>query len=93
MNPVKALENHGQSIWLDFLARGFVSKGDLHHLPEFDRLEIGHFFTIYKELEPGKSVEGAHWVNRSEAEREIRISWQRARDADGSSELQPDPGV
>jgi hypothetical protein len=26
MNPVKALENHGQAIWLDFLARGFVAK-------------------------------------------------------------------
>src|SRR4029453_1065338 len=23
MNPVKALEQHGQSVWLDFLARGF----------------------------------------------------------------------
>ena len=34
---------------------------DLHHLPEFDRLEIEHFFLIYKELEPGKSVEGASW--------------------------------
>ena len=32
---------------------------DLHHLPEFDRLEIEHFFLIYKQLEPGKSVEGA----------------------------------
>src|ERR1700719_1230518 len=28
MTPVKALENHGQSVWLDFLARGFVAKGD-----------------------------------------------------------------
>ena len=26
MNPVKALENHGQAVWLDFLARGFVAK-------------------------------------------------------------------
>ncbi len=31
---------------------------DIHHLPEFDRLEIQHFFQIHKELEPGKSVEG-----------------------------------
>jgi hypothetical protein len=29
MNPVKALENHAQSVWLDFLARGFISKGEL----------------------------------------------------------------
>ncbi len=50
---------------------------DLRHLPEFDRLEIQHFFEIYKTLEPGKSVEGATWVGRAEAEREIEISRQR----------------
>src|SRR5258708_1222280 len=32
MNPVKALEQHGQSVWLDFLARGFVVKGELKRL-------------------------------------------------------------
>src|SRR5579871_5042157 len=32
MNPVKALESHGQAVWLDFLARGFVAKGDLKKL-------------------------------------------------------------
>ncbi|MBV9563020.1 MAG: bifunctional transaldolase/phosoglucose isomerase [Bradyrhizobium sp.] len=32
MNPVKALEQHGQSVWLDFLARGFVAKGELKKL-------------------------------------------------------------
>src|SRR5580698_669067 len=36
MNPVKALENHGQSVWLDFLARGFVAKGDLQKLIDRD---------------------------------------------------------
>ena len=36
MNPVKALENHGQAVWLDFLARGFVAKGDLKKLIETD---------------------------------------------------------
>src|ERR1700683_3931006 len=36
MNPVKALENHGQSVWLDFLARGFVAKGDLQKLIDND---------------------------------------------------------
>ena len=36
MNPVKALENHGQAIWLDFLARGFVAKGDLQKLIDTD---------------------------------------------------------
>src|SRR6202140_3537226 len=35
MNPVKALETHGQSVWLDFLARGFIAK-DLKKLTETD---------------------------------------------------------
>ena len=53
---------------------------DIHHVPEFTRLEIEHFFNIYKELEPGKSVEGSNWVGRSDAEGEIVRSYQRARE-------------
>ena len=34
MNPVKALETHGQAVWLDFLARGFIARGDLKALIE-----------------------------------------------------------
>jgi inorganic pyrophosphatase len=51
---------------------------DLRHLPEFERLEIQHFFEVYKDLEPGKSVEGATWVGRDEAEREINEARARA---------------
>jgi transaldolase/glucose-6-phosphate isomerase len=36
MNPVKALEKHGQSVWLDFLARGFIAKGELKKLIDTD---------------------------------------------------------
>jgi transaldolase / glucose-6-phosphate isomerase len=36
MNPVKELEKHGQSVWLDFLARGFIAKGDLKKLIDTD---------------------------------------------------------
>jgi inorganic pyrophosphatase len=50
---------------------------DIHHVPEFDRLEIQHFFEVYKDLEPGKSVEGASWTGRVEAEAEIMASIQR----------------
>jgi transaldolase / glucose-6-phosphate isomerase len=39
MNPVKALEAHGQSVWLDFLARGFVAKGDLKKLIDTDAVK------------------------------------------------------
>jgi inorganic pyrophosphatase len=51
-------------------------------VPEFDRLEIQHFFTVYKDLEPGKSVEGATWTGRVEAEAEIRASRQRHLDTE-----------
>jgi inorganic pyrophosphatase len=51
---------------------------DLRHLPEFDRLEIQHFFEVYKDLEPGKSVEGATWAGREAAELEIERSLERA---------------
>jgi inorganic pyrophosphatase len=51
---------------------------DIGQVAEFDRLEIEHFFTVYKDLEPGKSVEGASWVGREEAEREIEASFRRA---------------
>ncbi|MCY7373877.1 MAG: inorganic diphosphatase [Spirochaetaceae bacterium] len=50
---------------------------DIHHVSEFDRLEIQHFFEVYKDLEPGKSVEGATWVGRVEAEAEIVASRER----------------
>ncbi|RJQ78496.1 inorganic diphosphatase [Pseudonocardiaceae bacterium YIM PH 21723] len=52
---------------------------DIHHLNEFHRLEIQHFFEVYKDLEPGKSVEGASWVGRTEAELEIKASFERAK--------------
>ena len=53
---------------------------DLGDVPEFYRLEIQHFFETYKDLEPGKSVEGARWADRAEAEAEILASRQRLRD-------------
>ena len=51
---------------------------DIDDVDSFHLLEIQHFFQVYKELEPGKSVEGATWVGRAEAEAEINRSYQRA---------------
>ena len=56
---------------------------DIHHVSEFDRLEIQHFFEVYKDLEPGKSVEGADWVGRTDAEAEIERSYKRFKDQGG----------
>jgi inorganic pyrophosphatase len=51
---------------------------DLYHLPEFDRLEIQHFFEVYKALEPGKCVEIQGWGDRAAAEAEIVACRKRA---------------
>ena len=53
---------------------------DINHVSKFDRLEIQHFFEVYKDLEPGKSVEGANWVGRTDAEAEVRASFERAKE-------------
>ena len=58
---------------------------DINHVSKFDRLEIQHFFEVYKDLEPGKSVEGAHWTGKAEAEIEVERSFQRAKDAGSSN--------
>lgn len=44
---------------------------DIANVPEFELLEIGHFFQVYKQLEPGKQVETSRWVGRDEAVAEI----------------------
>ncbi|TDD70531.1 inorganic diphosphatase [Jiangella aurantiaca] len=61
-----------------------VTLQDIDDVPEFDRLEIQHFFEVYKDLEPGKSVEGATWVDRAAAEDEIKASRQRLIESGGA---------
>ncbi|RKS75287.1 inorganic pyrophosphatase [Motilibacter peucedani] len=56
---------------------------DITDMPEFDRLEVQHFFEVYKDLEPGKSVEGATWTGRDEAEAEITSSRERLASSGG----------
>ncbi|MCL1838989.1 MAG: inorganic diphosphatase [Propionibacteriaceae bacterium] len=60
---------------------------ELTDLAPLSLLEIEHFFSVYKDLEPGKSVEGAIWVGRAEAEMEIRASWKRASGTDFENEF------
>ena len=67
---------------------------DVHHLNEFHKLEIEHFFQVYKDLEPAKSVEGAAWAGRAEAEAEIKRSLDRetarlAKEAEAQIEAGP----
>ena len=64
---------------------------ELDHISEFDRLEIQHFFETYKDLEPGKSVEGAHWAGRETANKVILEAIQRATDEGVSTSRWPSP--
>ena len=57
---------------------------DIDDVPAFDRLEIEHFFQVYKQLEPGKSVEGFNWAGREAAEAQIEACRRRAADQHGT---------
>ena len=63
---------------------------EIDDVSEFHRLEIQHFFEVYKDLEPGKSVEGAHWVGREEAEAEIRRSYERLKELTRGKKVTPE---
>ncbi|MFI6452728.1 inorganic diphosphatase [Streptosporangium amethystogenes] len=41
--------------------------------------EIGHFFAIYKDLEPGKSTDVRGWESRTEAEKVLQQARRRSR--------------
>lgn len=50
---------------------------DIADVAEFDKLEIQHFFEVYKALEPGKEVEAARWVGQQAADDEIEACRKR----------------
>jgi inorganic pyrophosphatase len=52
---------------------------DLADVPGHLAAEIGHFFDIYKELEPGKDTDVRGWQNRAAAEQVIEDALIRAR--------------
>ncbi|MEZ5321073.1 MAG: inorganic diphosphatase [Microthrixaceae bacterium] len=42
--------------------------------------EIGHFFEVYKALEPGKEAEVGEWADRDDAVAELDAAFKRYRD-------------
>ena len=61
---------------------------DLADVPGHLRAEIGHFFDIYKELEPGKGTDVRGWQDRAAAEQVIEDAFNRARSpAAGQNEV------
>jgi inorganic pyrophosphatase len=55
---------------------------DIDDVPAFDRMEIQHFFEVYKALEPGRSVNGDGWADRAAAEAEITSCRRATPDAE-----------
>src|SRR6476660_820841 len=60
---------------------------DLGDVPGHLLDEIGHFFDIYTELEPGKGTDSRSWQDRAAAETVISESWARARTRGGTGLL------
>lgn len=50
---------------------------DLGDVPSYLTAEIGHFFDIYKELEPGKSSDVRGWQDRDAAEQVVKEAQSR----------------
>lgn len=50
---------------------------DIDDVSSFVRDEIEHFFVHYKDLEPGKEVQGAGWGDKAEAEQILQASIER----------------
>jgi inorganic pyrophosphatase len=55
---------------------------DIGDVPTFELEAIKHFFMHYKDLEPGKFVKAADWVDRNAAEAEVRRSLERFKSAE-----------
>lgn len=54
---------------------------DLRHWRPMLLEEIGHFFNVYKMLEPGKSTEVREWEGAAAAEREVEDARRRYNEA------------
>ena len=52
---------------------------ELEDVPPYLAAEIGHFFNIYKQLEPGKSSDVRGWQGRAAADRAVEEAQSRAR--------------
>ncbi len=52
-------------------------RGELSDLADAWRAVVGHFFEVYKDLEPGKRTRIIGWDGRPAAETEVRLARQR----------------
>src|SRR5439155_878666 len=56
-NPLKILQNYGQSVWLDFIRRTLITSGELQRLLDEDELRgVTSNPAIFEKLDAGVSV-------------------------------------
>ncbi len=55
----------------------WTSLGDISDVDPFMLQEIGHFFDVYKELEPDKSTDTGGWEGAAAAEQAVRDAIER----------------
>lgn len=55
----------------------FAAIRELDDVPPYVVAEIGHFFDVYKDLEPGKSTDVRGWEGRAHAEQAITDAFAR----------------
>ena len=56
MNPLRQLQQHGQSVWLDYIRRDLIASGELQRLVEEDGLRgITSNPTIFEKAISGSS--------------------------------------
>jgi len=75
-------DEHGPDAKILTVPAGDPRYADIHDLGDVPRhliAEIGHFFDIYKELEPGKSTDVRGWQDRAAAAQVIDASFARGR--------------
>lgn len=70
----------------------YTAMRDLADVPEYLTAEIGHFFEIYKELEPGKSTDVRGWQGCAAASQVIEAAFARARVPSAATEAHPSGG-
>jgi inorganic pyrophosphatase len=68
--------------------RRFAHVKDLEDVPRYQLNEIGHFFDVYKDLEPGKCTESRGWQGHAAAE-EALLDAQRRWASEHDEELSP----
>ena len=79
MRDEKGMDEKIVAVPAPHITRHYEKVHDVADLPEIQLKQIEHFFTHYKDLEPGKWVETIGWGGAAEARQVIMDSIERGR--------------